>query len=145
MNAPSETVGSRFVDLWQAWNSIVPKKLVRQNPLAVFAILEMCDGRGGRFQMEIRSELGLGESHLSKLLEKLVQVRWIAVTSKDSPGGKHRIRITRKGREVLSELRGRIVQAPPVPARRGRWRGVRPAKGQLSFDLSSQRRRRAAK
>ena len=133
MSTPEKTTGGQFFGLWQAWKDLVPKDLARQNPLAVLALLEMCETSGGRFQMEIRSQAGLGESHLSKLLEKLVQVRWIR---RSSSGGKHKVRITASGRDALRELRQRIGKTPVSARAARRGRGVvHLAKGQLSFNL----------
>jgi DNA-binding MarR family transcriptional regulator len=128
MNMPGEGKGDRFCALWEAWKGLAPKALARQNPLAVLALLEACEGRGGTFQMGIRSRIGLTDTQLSKLLHKLVHVRWITVmSSKKGNSAKHRIQITATGGKVLAELRRRMSNTPAGRAARKKKRRAVPS------------------
>jgi predicted transcriptional regulator len=135
MTALTDKEHGRFWGAWQAWRNLAPGVLARQNALQVLALLEMCEKSGGSFQMEIASGIGLHESHLSKLVHKLVQAEWISSGSGENGRGNHRIRITQKGKSVLKKFGGKVGKIPTAPPVRHRRQlgPVRPAQGQTDF------------
>lgn len=122
---------------WQAWKEVAPRELVRQNPLAILRILDLCDDANGIFQMELCAGLGVKQSYLSKLIRKLASSRWINVSAPESGRGRCLVKTTATGKRVLKRLTAKLGSATQtqdrVASRRRFRKRITEQRGQLSF------------
>lgn len=105
MGIRDDEVFDAFVRVWSVWWSGVPDRLARQESSLVVRLLTLGLRQGGISQSDLRRELGLNQSHLSKLMKKLVRVGWIRVKSSKTDGRIGLMTTSAKAEERLAALK----------------------------------------
>jgi DNA-binding MarR family transcriptional regulator len=126
-----------FMKMWTAWESTVPKVLVRENPRILIRFLELSASDEGIFQQELKRQLGLNQPRISKLTQKLIGAQWIVLLTPDEDKRKRTAFLTKTGRQGFANVRSSldVVVAKPVSSAlsKSAQKGIRPAVGQQRF------------
>jgi DNA-binding MarR family transcriptional regulator len=104
-----ETGTSLFLKMWSAWRSKLPNRLANQDPDKLIRLLELGSKNSGVSQSVAAQELGFSQSHLSKLMKKLLQEGWIKVEKSKTDGRLTPMKTTQRAEEWLSSLQERLT------------------------------------
>lgn len=132
-----------FIERLAAWEAVVPKALLGENPRIVLTILQRSAFPGGIFQSQLKQQLGVNQSYLSKLMHKLEDTaHWIEIKSPTDDKRRRVSTTTEAGNEALASLETRLKavnagsRSPSrTPRLRPRWKKTAdyPQPGQPSF------------
>lgn len=101
------TLADLFCRMWSTWQTHIPKPLAGENPQVLSHLLRVADIKGGISQKEIQRGLGLHQSRVSKLVDKLLDQKWVQVVPQ--PVGDRRIRLVRTTPKARNAMR--LVEA----------------------------------
>lgn len=119
------TVADLFCRMWSTWQTHIPKPLAGENPQVLSRLLRVADIEGGTSQKEIQRELSLHQSRVSKLVDKLLDQKWVQIVPQ--PDGDRRIRLVRvtpKARNAMRLVEAELSSALSVKSDqrpRRRW------------------------
>jgi len=153
MATKDEELFDAFVRVWAVWWSGVPDRLARQESSLVVRLLTLGLREGGMPQSELKRQLGIAQPRLSKLMAKLLKVKWIKVTTSKTDRRSRLMTTTAAAQDRLAALKtdisaalralgarrapGRVppnkpvLQTKPAPFRRGKI--MRGQQGQTGF------------
>jgi DNA-binding MarR family transcriptional regulator len=97
------TVLDTYCRMWSTWQSTIPKPVADEDPHVLTGILRVADIEGGVSQSELQRALGLNQSRLSKLTDKLLEQQWVQIVPK--PGGDRRMRFVRTTSKARRAMR----------------------------------------
>jgi hypothetical protein len=136
-----------LVRTWSVWWSKVPDRLARQESSLVVRLLTLGLRQGGISQSELKQELGIAQPRLSKLMVKLLKIKWIKVQRSETDRRVWLMTTTAAAQDRMVALKGDLAavlrapgarQAPApmprpkqAPFRRGKV--VRGQQGQTGF------------
>ncbi len=126
-----------FIRIWEAWQSILPKSLRREDPKVLIRLLQRIESGDNIFQMELKSKLDVKQSRLSKLMRKLENAKWIKIEKPADDRRRRRSVLSSVGRTGLATLRSKLKSGGNVPQSKPRTKpirkGIREVAGQTSF------------
>jgi DNA-binding MarR family transcriptional regulator len=93
-----------FLRLCSEWRSKLPPTLAQADPGVLIRLLELGSQGSGVLQSAARRELGVNQPLLSKLMKKLLQVKWITVEQSATDSRSMPMKTTRVARDWLSNL-----------------------------------------
>ena len=105
------------------WDELIPRDLASQNPSSLVRFARLANAREGRELSALLSDLGILQSHGSKLAKKLLAEGWLKVTK--DPSGDHRkkiLRTTDSGLAAMDQLESALGIMLTPPAKRSRVR-----------------------
>lgn len=129
-----------FLQMWEAWEAIVPSSLIHENPRVLLHLLELSARPEGIFQSELTSELDVNQPRLSKLTTKLCKAGLVNVSPWKDDRRKVRTKASVSGRAMLASLNQRLsalgttASAPRRPRTMGKRNHV--AEGQTTADFT---------
>jgi DNA-binding MarR family transcriptional regulator len=138
-----------LVRTWSVWWSKVPGRLARQESSLVVRLLTLGLRQGGIPQSKLKQQLGIAQPRLSKLMVKLLKVKWIKVQRSETDRRVWLMTTTAAAQDRMVALkadlaavlrargakraRAPVPQSKPAPFRRGRR--IREQPGQTKFKL----------
>lgn len=129
------TLADLYCRMWSTWQSQIPKLLADENPRVLTHLLRLADIRGGICHADLQSELRLLQSRVSKLMDRLLELKWVRVVPK--PGGDRRMRFvqtTPKAVRVMRSVEAELASALNVQsAARPRRKQIAIVPGQMSL------------
>ena len=117
------------------WRSVIPMPLAAEDPQILTRFLCLADIKGGICHADLQSELRLLQSRVSKLTDRLLELKWVRVVPK--PAGDRRMRFvqtTPKAVRVMRLVEDELARALHVEStvrRRRKQPAIVP--GQRSF------------
>ena len=76
----------QFLAMWTMWRSVVPPALRKEDAELLIRILQRGLSEDGISQSQLRSDLGINQPRLSKLIRKLVRLGWMSVSTCEDDG-----------------------------------------------------------
>jgi DNA-binding MarR family transcriptional regulator len=129
------TLADLYCRMWSTWQSEIPKPVADENPQILTHILRIADVKGGISQSELQRELGLNQSRLSKLADKLLEQKWVQIVPK--PEGDRRMRFVRttpKARRAMQSVESALSSTLNIrPAAKTRRKRIAIAPGLMSL------------
>ena len=124
-----------YCRMWSTWHSQIPKLLADEDPQILTRLLRLAEIKGGISHSDLKRDLVMHESRLSKLADKLLKQKWVRAVPKPEGDRRRRfVQTTPKAVSVLRSVEAELASALNVKsaARRGR---KQPAivPGQRSF------------
>jgi len=137
MNINTVIDSKLFLEMWSAWEDVIPQKLSRENPRVLLRLLELAATPKGVFQVELKSALSVNQSALSKLVAKLRKAELVKVSTPAADRRKAQVKTSETGKALLANLNKKLgevgtassTSAVPRKARKG----IRDAVGQATF------------
>lgn len=122
------------------WRSVIPMPLAAEDPQILTRFLCLADIKGSICHADLQSELRLLQSRVSKLTDRLLELKWVRVVPK--PGGDRRMRFvqtTPKAVRVMRSVEAELASALNVQSA-ARPRRKQPAivPGQRSFLIGTE-------
>ncbi len=131
-----------FIRMWDAWHSILPKSLRREDPKVLIRLLQRIESGDNIFQVELKSKLDVKQSRLSKLMRKLEDAKWIKIEKPADDRRRRRTVLSPAGRTGLAALRSKLKSGGKVSQSKPRAKpirkGIPEAAGQTSFFSNDQ-------
>jgi DNA-binding MarR family transcriptional regulator len=117
------------------WRSVIPMPLAAEDPQILTRFPCLAEIRGGVSHSDLQRELVMHQSRLSKLVDKLLEEKWLRVVPK--PGGDRRMRFvqtTPKAVRVMRSVEAELASALNVQsAARPRRKQIAIVPGQMSL------------
>ena len=117
------------------WRSVIPMPLAAEDPQILTRFLCLADIKGGICHADLQSELRLLQSRVSKLTDRLLELKWVRVVPK--PAGDRRMRFvqtTPKAVRVMRSVEAELASALNVQsAARPRRKQIAIVPGQMSL------------
>jgi DNA-binding MarR family transcriptional regulator len=137
MTADGDSGIENFIQMWEAWQRIIPKTMRREDPRVLIAFLHLSEDAEGIFQMELKAKLEINQPRLSKLMRKLEDAEWIQIEKPADDRRKRRVVLSPAGRTGLAALRSNLKSrgkvSQPKPRAKPIRRGIREVAGQTFF------------
>ena len=93
-----------FVQMWLKWRSALPATLVREDPLILIRLSQLCQRGEGVSQSELKRELGINQPRLSKLMKKLEREQWITIRGSEADERLRLMTTTTMARDRMASL-----------------------------------------
>jgi DNA-binding MarR family transcriptional regulator len=85
------------------WRSVIPMPLAAEDPQILTRFPCLAEIRGGVSHSDLQRELVMHQSRLSKLVDKLLEEKWLRVVPK--PGGDRRMRFVQTTPKAVRVMR----------------------------------------
>src|ERR1035438_9301823 len=97
-----------FLQMWGAWEAIVPPSLIHENPKVLLQFLELSARPEGIFQSELTSSLDVNQPRVSKLTTKLCKAGLVKVSAFKDDRRKVLTKASATGRAMLASLNQKL-------------------------------------
>jgi DNA-binding MarR family transcriptional regulator len=85
------------------WRSVIRMPLADEDPQILTRFLCLADIKGGVCHTDLKNELGLLQSRVSKLTDRLLELKWLRIVPK--PDGDRRMRFVRTTPKATNTMR----------------------------------------
>ena len=103
-----------FVVMARQWRLVIPIEIANKDPGLLIRLFELGQRADGISQTDLVRELGLNESHLSKLTGKLLKLKLISVTMPTADRRFRLLKTTAKAQLLLADLEMAILPLLPT-------------------------------
>ena len=140
MKANRHSGSKLFLEMWAVWETAMPQSLGRENPGLLLRLLDLGTTSNGIFQVELKSQLGMNQSHLSKLTTKLRNAGWVNVSTPENDRRKSLVKTSKAGKALLASLNKKLgavgASTPASTGSRKVGKRIRAADDDSKFDFS---------
>lgn len=134
VNEPDQVGINLFVEMSSLFRSGLPPSLIREDPTLLVRLLRLGLREGGITQSDMERHLRINQPRLSKLIKKLVAVRWIKIYESEADGRLRLVTTTGLARSRLDSLEGDLAALlSSKPRTKIRRKGIPHLEGQQDF------------
>ena len=101
---------TRFIQLYESWLAVTPPDLATENPCVLIRLLDL-GSQEHTSQTALRAVLQVGQSRLSKLMNRLQRKGWVSIHRSGNDGRVRFMTTTSKGKAFLSDVESSLAKA----------------------------------